>query len=243
NLPQHVQVIDHRPKIRDSRPPCFKGIRYSNGVSKLSSVSKVFYSLSSRKPDYLAQGYQVEEVDGELIKVTIKERETLDGLDGLGRSGVQNEQKAMVEHLSEPNPTKEQTPPELHLTCEDCRFWSRNQCSKHPEWVTVTPLHPACELYEPKKEDVGQTIFSQGEKGEDASSILQEQASIEASKVGEGKVDLMEELKRSRLEKVYRCKTCGCGPWRYNETAKEHKQLFPTHEIMELSYEEVFGDD
>jgi len=43
-----------------------------------------------------------------------------------------------------------------------------------------------------------------------------------------------EEQKKSMVHlKVYRCKTCGAGIWRHQETAEAHKQYFPSHEIEE----------
>jgi hypothetical protein len=35
-------------------------------------------------------------------------------------------------------------------------------------------------------------------------------------------------------EKLYRCKTCKCGPWKTLEMAKEHARLMPGHEIEEV---------
>jgi hypothetical protein len=35
-------------------------------------------------------------------------------------------------------------------------------------------------------------------------------------------------------EKLYRCKTCKCGPWKSYEMAKEHARLMPGHEIEEV---------
>lgn len=42
---------------------------------------------------------------------------------------------------------------ELRKTCSDCRHWKTNSCGKHLEWVTLTPLHPACEDLQNKTED------------------------------------------------------------------------------------------
>ena len=87
NLPQHVAVIDHRPRLGGERVVTFKGIRYSEGVSKLSNVSRVFYTLSSRAGEFTGNGYIVTKAD-ELIKVQVKERETLDRLDRLDQTGT-----------------------------------------------------------------------------------------------------------------------------------------------------------
>lgn len=37
--------------------------------------------------------------------------------------------------------------------CQSCIYWKADSCLKHPEWATVTPSHPACELYQPKEGD------------------------------------------------------------------------------------------
>lgn len=82
NLPQHVAVIDHRPKINGVRVVTFKGVRYSQGVSALSGVSRVFYTLIERKADFNNDGWNVEELyNDELLKVSIKMTKTLDRID------------------------------------------------------------------------------------------------------------------------------------------------------------------
>jgi putative DNA primase/helicase len=52
NLPRHATVADHRPTIQGNRPYTFKGIRFSLGVSNLSKVSRVFYTLIPNFPVY-----------------------------------------------------------------------------------------------------------------------------------------------------------------------------------------------
>lgn len=81
NLPQHVAVIDLRASIAKRRLHAFKGIRYSEGVSRVSSVSRVFLILSSRKEDFNKDPWKVIEIPDEssYIKIGI----TLDTLDTL----------------------------------------------------------------------------------------------------------------------------------------------------------------
>jgi len=83
NLPQHVAVIDHRPKLEGVRVVTFKGVRYSEGVSTLSNVSRVFYTLSSRSGDFSNGAWHVQKADDEIIKVALKEGKTLDRVDSL----------------------------------------------------------------------------------------------------------------------------------------------------------------
>ena len=81
NLPQHIPVIDHRPKINVARVVTFKGIRYSQNVSTLSNVSKAFYTLSQRKPEYDNGAWDIKELNGDLIQVSIRETQPLDRID------------------------------------------------------------------------------------------------------------------------------------------------------------------
>jgi putative DNA primase/helicase len=81
NLPQHIPVIDHRPKINGIRVVTFKGIRYSQNVSTLSNVSKAFYTLSQRKPEYDNGAWNIKELNGDLIQVSIRETQTPDRID------------------------------------------------------------------------------------------------------------------------------------------------------------------
>jgi putative DNA primase/helicase len=83
NLPQHVAVIDHRPKLEGVRVVTFKGVRYSEGVSTLSNVSRVFYTLSSRSEEFNNGAWHVQKADDEIIKVSLKEGKTLDRVDSL----------------------------------------------------------------------------------------------------------------------------------------------------------------
>jgi putative DNA primase/helicase len=82
NLPQYVAVIDHRPKINGQRIVTFKGIRYSEAVSTLSSVSRVFYTLIERKADFDNDFWDVEVSDG-FLRVSFKIGKTLDRVDSL----------------------------------------------------------------------------------------------------------------------------------------------------------------
>jgi P4 family phage/plasmid primase-like protien len=79
NLPQHVAVIDLRAAIAKDRLHAFKGIRYSEGVASVSSVSRDFLILSSRREDFNKDPWRVIEIPGEstYIKIGI----TLDTLD------------------------------------------------------------------------------------------------------------------------------------------------------------------
>ena len=83
NLPQHVAVIDHRPKLGGGRIVTFKGVRYSEAASTLSSVSRVFYTLSSRSEEFNNSVWKVQKIDDELIKVSLKEGKTVDRVDSL----------------------------------------------------------------------------------------------------------------------------------------------------------------
>jgi DNA-binding MarR family transcriptional regulator len=50
-----------------------------------------------------------------------------------------------------PEPLPEQRP----KLCSCCKFWSKNSCVKHPEWVVVLPTTPTCALFEQRGEDEG----------------------------------------------------------------------------------------
>jgi putative DNA primase/helicase len=52
NLPRHMAVNDFRPKVEGKRFTAFKGIRYSDAVSTLSGVSRVFFILVERAKDF-----------------------------------------------------------------------------------------------------------------------------------------------------------------------------------------------
>ena len=81
NLPQHVNVIDFRPKIAKKRFTAFKGLRYSEGVSSVSGVSSVFLTLSSRRLDLELDYWKVTEIpESSYIKVR-KRVDTLDAVD------------------------------------------------------------------------------------------------------------------------------------------------------------------
>jgi putative DNA primase/helicase len=89
NLPRHVAVTDERPKIEGKRPTTFKGIRYNEGVSTLSNVSRVFYTLIEKTNTLDLEKWDVERLDNDgLAKVTIKIGKTLDRLDTLDTETV-----------------------------------------------------------------------------------------------------------------------------------------------------------
>ena len=50
-----------------------------------------------------------------------------------------------------PEPLPDQQP----KLCSCCKFWSKNSCVKHPEWVVVLPTAPTCALFEQRGEDEG----------------------------------------------------------------------------------------
>jgi len=81
NLPQYIAVIDLRAAIAKDRLHAFKGIRYSEGVSSVSNVSRDFLILSSRRETFNKEPWKVIEIPNEssYIKIGI----TLDTLDTL----------------------------------------------------------------------------------------------------------------------------------------------------------------
>ena len=84
NLPQHVPLNNYRPKIQYERIYCVRGIRYRPVQSRSSTVSKIFYSLLSRKTDYQDE-YQVAPVsESDFIKVRVAP-DIVDTLDHHGR--------------------------------------------------------------------------------------------------------------------------------------------------------------
>jgi putative DNA primase/helicase len=60
NLPQHAALIDFRPEIAKKRLCSFKGLRYSEGVSSVSGVSRVFLTLSSLGEEYEKEPWNKE---------------------------------------------------------------------------------------------------------------------------------------------------------------------------------------
>ncbi len=81
NLPQHVAVTDFRPPIeKEKRITTFKGLRYSNGASILSTLSRAFYTLSERQKDFEAPWKVVELNNSAYIKVELPP-DSLDSLD------------------------------------------------------------------------------------------------------------------------------------------------------------------
>lgn len=71
NLPQHVAVTDIRASVEKNRVTAFKGIRYSDGVSSVSSVSRVFYTLIEQAKNFKAPWKVVELNDPSYIKIEI----------------------------------------------------------------------------------------------------------------------------------------------------------------------------
>jgi len=77
NLPQHVAITDVRPSIEKRRLTAFKGIRYSDGVSRVSGMSRVFYTLIEQSKEFKAPWKVVELDDPSYNKIGI----TVDTLD------------------------------------------------------------------------------------------------------------------------------------------------------------------
>jgi putative DNA primase/helicase len=102
NLPQHVAVIDLRAAIgKKGRFSAFKGIRYSEGVSSVSTVSRVFLILSSRREDFEKDPWTIIEILDEpsYIKIGIT-LDTLDTPDSESHKLVPS-QKSLKEKLEE----------------------------------------------------------------------------------------------------------------------------------------------
>jgi len=83
NLPMHVNIAEYRPKIGKERPSASKGIRYSPAVSTLSTVSRVFYTLSEKRADLSNENYIVEDLNDGIVKVILKVGKPLDRVDTL----------------------------------------------------------------------------------------------------------------------------------------------------------------
>lgn len=85
NLPQHIAVIDFKPEIGEKRIYTFKGFRYSEGVSNVSKVSRVFLTLSLRSEEFKKEPWKdhwkVMEIPNESSYIKIGN--TLDTLDTL----------------------------------------------------------------------------------------------------------------------------------------------------------------
>jgi hypothetical protein len=91
-----MAIIDFRPKFGQDRLHTFKGVRYGEGVSSVSSVSRVFFILSSRGKDFEdpKDPWKVTQIpdDPHYIKIEI----TLDTLDRVDT----NQQKLFNCHIS-----------------------------------------------------------------------------------------------------------------------------------------------
>ena len=129
NLPKHAAISEYRPTIKKQRFTAFKGMRYRVGVSNLSTLSRVFYILSSLKGNYQNHGYRLIEEYGDYIKIEI----TLDTLD-----------------------TPDSTSHKLVRTCGDCELFHKPSCvipvmnfDKVPENATFAL---DCRSFTPKKE-------------------------------------------------------------------------------------------
>jgi len=73
-LPNFIPISDFRPEIRNERKRTLKGIRYTEGVSKVSNVSKVFYSLSSRREDFNNEVFEINEIPNSIyIEIVVKD--------------------------------------------------------------------------------------------------------------------------------------------------------------------------
>lgn len=71
NLPQHVAVTDFKPTVEGRRFTAFKGIRYSDAVSTLSSLSRAFYTLINRGKEFKEPWRAVKLNDPTYIKIEI----------------------------------------------------------------------------------------------------------------------------------------------------------------------------
>jgi P4 family phage/plasmid primase-like protien len=126
NLPKHAAISEYRPTIKKQRFTAFKGMRYRVGVSTLSTLSRVFYILSSLKGNYQNHGYRLIEDYGDYIKIEI-------ALD-----------------------TPDSTSHKLVRTCGDCELFHKPSCvipvmnfDKVPENATFAL---DCRSFTPKKE-------------------------------------------------------------------------------------------
>jgi putative DNA primase/helicase len=81
NLPQHVAVAEVRPSVEKERVHAFKGLRYSEGVSVVSEVSRVFYTLSEKASMFEDEDKWVVERLPEAGIVRIKYSKNLDKVD------------------------------------------------------------------------------------------------------------------------------------------------------------------
>ena len=102
NLPQHASIADFRPTVEGKRLHCFRGLRYKpvedKALSKLSRVSRVFYTLINKIPEGV-EGYQAVELDdNSYIKIDV----TLDTLDTEEQSRIDK----LVENVEDPQLTR-----------------------------------------------------------------------------------------------------------------------------------------
>lgn len=111
NLPQHMAITDVRPPIEGKRIRAFKGIRYSDGASSVSTVSKVFYILVERAKDFSEPWKVMKLNDPSYIKMEITV-DTLDTLDRVDRNGLDRYQRKL---LSE-------------RVCGDCELFHKPSC-------------------------------------------------------------------------------------------------------------------
>jgi len=131
NLPQHVAVIDYRPKIEEARLHALKGVRYSLGVSTLSNVSRVFCILMQRRKDFENEAYHIQELKD----------------DGLIKIGVGVDRVDTVD--TKPNMDKW-----IVLRADSCEFWRKNKCIDHifSAVQADNPCPQRCKEYKPKAE-------------------------------------------------------------------------------------------
>jgi putative DNA primase/helicase len=104
NLPQHVAVIDLRAAIAKDRLHAFKGIRYSEGVASVSSVSRDFLILSSRRGDFEKDPWKITEVPDEstYIKIGI-------ALDTLDTPAMKQQQQSALDFLDHVDKNKQES--------------------------------------------------------------------------------------------------------------------------------------
>jgi putative DNA primase/helicase len=78
NLPKYAAVADYKPTIKGTRFYAFKGLRYGLNASRLSTQSRVFYTLFEKNDLFGKKGYRATRLpDTNFIKIEI----ALDSLD------------------------------------------------------------------------------------------------------------------------------------------------------------------
>lgn len=130
NLPKYAAISEYRPTIKKQRFTAFKGMRYRVGVSTLSTLSRVFYTLIKLTDQFKNNGYKIKKLPNtDYIKIEI----TLDTLD-----------------------SPDSTSHKLARTCGDCALFHKPSCvipvmnfDKVPENATFAL---GCRSFTPKQE-------------------------------------------------------------------------------------------